>query len=172
MAKEKIFSPEDFDKPIDKSWWQKYRGIILSIAGALIVVAIILCVIFLKDVDKKEVITLQESTENPQAEKSLEKNLSSDTETLESQEAEKSEFGLETNNTEIVAENLNPVVNSEEKEAQNTIGNAKVSNNVETEALNVIHGDYGNGELRKNKLGSSYQTIQNRVNELKRQGAF
>lgn len=47
-----------------------------------------------------------------------------------------------------------------------------ISNNIEAEALKVIHGDYGVGQERKDKLGSQYQAIQNRVNELKREGAF
>lgn len=47
-----------------------------------------------------------------------------------------------------------------------------VSGDVEQEALNVIKGMYGNGQVRKDKLGAEYQKIQNRVNELKRQGAF
>ncbi len=47
-----------------------------------------------------------------------------------------------------------------------------VSNDVEAEAMKVIRGDYGIGQERKNKLGDKYQTIQNRVNELKREGLF
>lgn len=47
-----------------------------------------------------------------------------------------------------------------------------VSNDVEAEAMKVIRGDYGIGQARKDKLGSKYQTIQSRVNELKREGIF
>ena len=47
-----------------------------------------------------------------------------------------------------------------------------VSNDVEAEALKVIRGDYGIGQERKNKLGNQYESIQRRVNELKREGAF
>lgn len=46
------------------------------------------------------------------------------------------------------------------------------SNDVEAEALKVIRGDYGIGQERKDRLGSQYQTIQKRVNELKREGIF
>lgn len=52
------------------------------------------------------------------------------------------------------------------------IVNADVSNDVEAEAMKVIRGDYGIGQERKAKLGSKYQTIQSRVNELKREGIF
>ena len=47
-----------------------------------------------------------------------------------------------------------------------------VSNDIEAEAMKVIRGDYGIGQERKDKLGSKYQTIQSRVNELKREGIF
>lgn len=49
---------------------------------------------------------------------------------------------------------------------------ANISNDVETEALKVIRGDYGIGQERKDKLGEKYKTIQTRVNELKREGLF
>lgn len=47
-----------------------------------------------------------------------------------------------------------------------------VSNDVEVEALKVIRGEYGIGQERKNRLGNKYDAIQQRVNELKRKGAF
>lgn len=46
---------------------------------------------------------------------------------------------------------------------------------VETEALNVIRGDYGNAPVRYDLLrqkGLDAQAIQRRVNELKREGVF
>lgn len=49
---------------------------------------------------------------------------------------------------------------------------SSVSDDIEQEAMNVIRGNYGVGRERKNRLGSKYQTIQDRVNELKRQGVF
>lgn len=52
------------------------------------------------------------------------------------------------------------------------VNESKVSNDVEAEAMKVIRGDYGIGQERKDKLGSKYQTIQSRVNELKREGIF
>ncbi len=49
---------------------------------------------------------------------------------------------------------------------------SNISNDVEVEAMKVIRGDYGIGQERKDRLGAKYQTIQNRVNELKREGVF
>ena len=61
---------------------------------------------------------------------------------------------------------------SETMKPSTSLANSNVSNDVEAEAMKVIRGDYGVGQERKNKLGVKYQTIQNRVNELKREGVF
>ena len=45
-----------------------------------------------------------------------------------------------------------------------------VDGDVETNARRVIRGDFGNGQVRKDRLGSSYSEIQGRVNEMYRQG--
>lgn len=41
---------------------------------------------------------------------------------------------------------------------------------IETKAKQVIRGDFGNGLERKNNLGSEYKTIQNRVNQMYKEG--
>lgn len=66
-----------------------------------------------------------------------------------------------------------PVTNAQTESIQsNTEESTSVTNDVEAEAMKVIRGDYGIGQERKAKLGSKYQPIQNRVNELKREGVF
>ena len=37
---------------------------------------------------------------------------------------------------------------------------------LETTAHNVIRGDYGNGNIRRQRLGNRYQEVQSRVNEI------
>lgn len=172
MAKEKIFSPEDFDKSIDKTWWQKYRVLILSLSGALIIAGVILFCIFFKAVDKKEVLAQQELAESPEAKTLLEDNQDENSETLDMQEHNNTDIEIENPDTKTTGVTTNQEVKHKEEETQKAVTDEKVSNNVETEAFNVIHGAYGNGEVRKSKLGERYQSIQNRVNELKRQGAF
>ena len=49
---------------------------------------------------------------------------------------------------------------------------SSVSGSIESEALNAIRGEYGNGIVRKEKLGTSYSEVQSRVNEMKRAGKF
>lgn len=66
-----------------------------------------------------------------------------------------------------------PVTNVELEQTQpKATESASVSNDIEAEAMKVIRGDYGIGQERKDKLGAKYQPIQNRVNELKREGVF
>ena len=45
-----------------------------------------------------------------------------------------------------------------------------VSVSVEEKARQVIRGDYGNGNVRKQKLGEEYSEIQSAVNEMYRKG--
>ena len=45
-----------------------------------------------------------------------------------------------------------------------------LSGEVEENARRVIRGDYGNGQVRKDKLGAAYAEIQSMVNEMYRQG--
>lgn len=47
---------------------------------------------------------------------------------------------------------------------------ATINGDVEENARRVIRGDFGNGQIRKDKLGTSYSEIQGRVNEMYRQG--
>lgn len=95
-----------------------------------------------------------------------------------------------TEGEEIAPENDNEVANNPETQSSDavetpaTVDNTSngtpstsvnvpnVSDDVEAEAMKVIRGDYGIGQERKDKLGSKYQTIQSRVNELKREGIF
>lgn len=47
-----------------------------------------------------------------------------------------------------------------------------VNINIDELAWAVIRGEYGNGQERKDKLGDLYDIVQNRVNQLKNEGAF
>lgn len=51
-----------------------------------------------------------------------------------------------------------------------TVSSVPVSGDVEENARRVIRGDFGNGQVRKDKLGKAYSEIQGRVNEMYRQG--
>lgn len=51
-----------------------------------------------------------------------------------------------------------------------SVTSAPVSGDVVENARRVIRGDFGNGKERRDKLGSSYSEIQDKVNEMYRQG--
>lgn len=79
-------------------------------------------------------------------------------------------------NDAIQSEHTDEVASKTDSNSDNTTSEiteaSNISNDVETEAMRVIRGDYGVGQVRKNKLGSKYKPIQSRVNELKREGVF
>ena len=51
-----------------------------------------------------------------------------------------------------------------------TSDNPVISGSIEQKALDVIRGIYGNGQVRKDKLGAEYAEIQKLVNEMYRNG--
>lgn len=84
------------------------------------------------------------------------------------------------NNSETTASskaNENPVSTQSQVTQQKqdvtsiaSVATIPMSNNVEENARRVIRGDFGNGQERKDKLGSAYAEIQSKVNEMYRQG--
>jgi hypothetical protein len=89
----------------------------------------------------------------------------------------------ETGDTDGVNSTSEPATQAEEVQSQpqeqdqvhtqpTTSVTDNVSGDVEAEALKVIRGEYGDGQVRKDKLGNRYEAIQSRVNELKREGVF
>ena len=53
--------------------------------------------------------------------------------------------------------------------SQKVSSNVITVSDIEQKALEVIRGNFGNGKERKEKLGSEYSVIQNKVNELYRE---
>lgn len=54
--------------------------------------------------------------------------------------------------------------------SQIAVASAPIGGDVVENAKRVIRGDFGNGQERKDKLGSAYAEIQSKVNEMYRQG--
>lgn len=52
----------------------------------------------------------------------------------------------------------------------NNVASATINGTVEEEAWRTIRGDYGNGVARKEALGTRYEEIQAKVNEFYREG--
>ena len=170
MAKEKLFTPEDFDKPKDKSFGQKYKAWILGFSALLILVAVVLCCIFCGKDEQKEEKTIEQEHTVQVTEKSENQIADTETESVKTQTTEETQ---EEENGEPEA-TPDPVAEVPKSEVKQEVAAqpANVSDNVEQEAINVIRGNYGNVPERREKLGSKYQEIQNRVNQLKKEGVF
>ena len=143
----KLFSVEDFDKPTQRgNWFSEHIKQILL--GALVIVCVVLATIFAPrgcTNDKKPVVDtlVTDSIETPQ-------NVVEDE---------------NINNHGTVAE----VDKTEEnKSIKKDVVN--VSDDVVKEALSVIRGNYGNNPDRRRLLKERYQEIQNKVNEMYRNG--
>lgn len=87
----------------------------------------------------------------------------------EASKAAQTEQPAEDPKAEVQAPVTNVVPEQTQPKATESVS---VSNDVEAVAMKVIRGEYGIGQERKDKLGAKYQSIQNRVNELKREGVF
>lgn len=170
MAKEKLFKPEDFDKTKDKNLWQKNKKWIIGIATLLIVALIVICCIFCgKEEQKKEEVSEQVS------QKPLSLAYTDGTDVVETDTAHEIHKVVnvksETNNTAGDDDPKN-MVKQQVSTPPEAFQPMPVSDNIDQEAMNVIRGNYGNVPERREKLGYKYQEIQNRVNQLKREGAF
>ena len=172
MTKEKLFTPEDFDKPVDKTFWQKYKGWILSIVVSLIVVTIVLFCIFSRKDKQNEVEVIEKEHVSINSESAVASNGTEDKEFETIQDAQEVANVESETSTTKVEDFQEPEIKQENTTPKREDQTASVSNNVEQEAMNVIRGDYGNVPERREKLGSKYQEIQNRVNQLKKEGAF
>lgn len=76
-------------------------------------------------------------------------------------------------NPTIIAESAKPTLSkpaATQPTRSSSSTSVPVSGDVEENARRVIRGDFGNGQERRNKLGSSYSEIQGKVNEMYRQG--
>ncbi|MDE6577450.1 MAG: hypothetical protein K2J82_07115 [Muribaculaceae bacterium] len=163
MKKEKIFKPEDFDKE------KKSKNKLLPwiIGGGVVCALVVGFICWSKSNDKDGSENSQSATtqviENPIKEDSGNNDSSLTKEDVSNVSNEGNPFAGNTgDDSEVV-----------KIKEEYTSGTTSVLNSdVEEEALKVIRGDYGNIPERKTKLGSKYQPIQNRVNQLKREGFF
>lgn len=165
--------PQEPESPKSKNW-------LWWLLIALVIIGVIIW-LFVKSDDKSESKTNSE----PAAIEQTDSTTMDDAEGAESTDSVNAAVSQgetpaeEANTTEDVATGDPVATAPEAKPAQSTstdmtssVASSSVSDDVESEAMKVIRGDYGIGQERKNKLGSKYQPIQNRVNQLKREGLF
>lgn len=185
--KKSLFKPEDFDKPAvggedgahsPVPHQPRKKSNVTKIIGWFVVAGIIIAgVIFFankdKDNDSNKITTeatAQKGENHCTDNKSYTKEPKGNTKAALSDVAKEKNAANETNSEPSVVDE-NHVTTSTEK-SPNTSSNRSENNvddDVETNARRVIHGDFGNGQERKDKLGSSYSEIQGKVNEMYRQ---
>lgn len=153
----------------------KSRKMIWLIIGVIVLCFLGYFIFSKSDNDGQKPVVVEDKTEV--------ENISVPSDTTNSKEAVKEGVGetesevVENSNNNVdestaMVESVKPTETTTIDNAKTSVRTTNVSNDVEAEAMKVIRGDYGIGQERKNKLGDKYQTIQNRVNELKREGLF
>lgn len=167
----KLFKPEDFDKPIEAhSFGMSNKAkIICCLAVATVVIA---GGIFFANsenssdrVSNTQVVAKESGKHNAENKDSIK----------EAKDNAKATSSDESEN--VVANEAKPEVSSANESSvtqpsvpMNVNSDNPADGDVETNARRVIRGDFGNGQVRKDRLGSSYSEIQGRVNEMYRQG--
>lgn len=136
----------------------------------LLIVLLIFWFLFMRDTETEP--TEQQATEQLASEPAV------PVEVPESDSAVVSEVAIKE---EVVEAAENPATTGSSSNSASTSSSAPVSastpssaaiSDIDAEAWNVIRGEYGDGQVRKNRLGTRYHEIQNRVNQLKRDGKF
>ena len=173
MAKDKIFEPKDFDKDIPKN--NRKKWIFWGVSAALLCIVIVGFILWrnctpstYQDSDNSALVSTISVTD------SVTSIDSSYKESLVHFDEENKEPLSEEGNGHLTSNKTAEPNTAEPKlDSSNTESKVESANlDIEQEALKVIRGSYGNIPKRKNILGDKYQIIQNRVNQLKREGSF
>lgn len=168
MAKEKIFRPEDFDKAPKKLKTNYSKWAIV----AIIIIIIIVIMFFMLRGDNSD--TQSQNLNSIQQVVGVNYNSTTDASiAIESKPINTNiAHSVESSSNEDVVGTENQTLKAEIEKTQYSTNRMNVTFDVDDEAIKVIRGDYGVGQIRKDKLGVRYQTIQSRVNEMKRKGIF
>lgn len=152
----------------------KSKKMIWIMLGGIMVLCIVgYCIFFMPDNAEQKSVVAEDNTEveNNSVPSNTTDSIETVKEGVEDTESKVVESSNDNESTTLAesgkSTDVKPTVN-----ANISVRATNVSNDVEAEAIKVIRGDYGIGQERKDKLGDKYQTIQNRVNELKREGLF
>lgn len=163
--KKKLFSPEDFDKP-ERPSKSKNGYYLIGVLGIVLIFGI-----GYFSVHKGQ-------KKSPVSDSLVTESVRKDSTTVDTIVREKPKVvpnkGADGDDTETKTENIqsnSPVsVEPTEKSQQMTDSENPSIGSVEAKAKQVIRGIYGNGSVRKQKLGNDYAEIQGKVNEMYRNG--
>lgn len=89
-------------------------------------------------------------------------------EIVQNQTTENTESATDDNDSTIVQQIESS--SAENNPSGENLNVPAISGSLEQKAKHVIRGDFGNGQVRKDKLGDEYAEIQSKVNEMYRKG--
>lgn len=183
-AVDKPFAPEtptggNGNEPKSNKKW------ILLVVAAIVVIACVIGFKYLNQPSNNNDSTTPETslvdstsvekTDSVQAkdnQSEAENATASDGEYVEKSETKESNASPSTSNSSAESKDeKEPAVHSQNTSVQpSTTEESLSTGSVENEARQVIRGVYGNGSVRKQKLGSRYSEIQSKVNDMYRNG--
>jgi len=152
MATEKLFTPEDFDKPKNKPWLKK------SLIWIATIVFLCTCGYLYKDS-----LLNGNKSDSPvvQTPPTIEKIVQEEGGALSNEQPQQIAEVDSTTQTKGITISHNQGLH------QITCTRGET---LEIDAKMAIRGDFGNGLIRKQRLGSDYKTVQNIVNQFVREG--
>lgn len=177
--RKQLFAPEDFDKPQNPSPAPKTKNWLWGIVAAVVVVACVIGFVQLKPSassgkgDGSVAVTADSTTEgnadSVQAASNLAEANTASASTDENA-AETVNAKVEEASTVATEEPAVPSQKPSSSAASVATSDSRTAGSVEHEARQVIRGTYGNGSVRKQKLGNRYSEIQSKVNDMYRNG--
>lgn len=168
MAKKKLFTPGDFDKNQNKSNLPSSMKWLITVVVLIIVVIAI--VLSLRGCSGGKVVSIHDSDTIESLDSASSDSISAVTGDSTQTDSNKTE---ETNQSEETSEQTDEQTSISSSDESTPTATADAdADDVESAAMKVIRGEYGNNPVRKNELGTNYPVIQKRVNELKKQGLF
>lgn len=168
MAKEKLFTPEDFDKPNNKPWYKKPLTWCIAVAIAAVGVG---GTIYYRGLPHKESPLPVDTTTFIDIDSAC-----ITTDTLDAENPDRNALGTTTKTPESYEKKPNIEWSHQDNGQKETIDSNSSTpkynrgETLEIDAKMAIRGDFGNGLARKKKLGSDYQQVQTIVNQLIREG--
>ena len=177
QSKEKLFSPEDFDKnkPSENTigWKKPLRGLALvAVLGGIAYGAYSLFGNGNElEIGERHVVTITSDSSQSSEKTPV------DGEDSDDGQAAKQE-GVESQQEKPQQEMKQSVINEGDEQHRHEVpatnsekrSNESISGTLEEKAKRVIRGDFGNGQVRKERLGDTYEEIQEKVNEMYRNG--
>lgn len=163
-------------EPVNKTGGGKKRSL-WAFLGIVVLAAILFFVFVGKD---NETSVKTNAAQNPVTAKAIQPAKTEETaEKVDLTNVEKTDNTLKEEPTKATAEMPSSESNSKQSSKPDVVKEEKktqissaipVNGSLEQKAIAVIRGTYGNGLERKQKLGDEYTVIQNKVNEMYREG--